>query len=73
MYLMHTICYLGSITCMIFGAYCVGKVHNMLPWCYDNVSKYTICCEHITHNSRFSLLLMSDNWFVQSVNPINQT
>ena len=27
--------YLSSI--MIFGAYCVGKVHNMLPWwCYDN-------------------------------------
>ena len=25
----YTICYLGSI--MIIGAYCVGKVHNMLP------------------------------------------
>ena len=25
---MYTICYLGSI--MIVGAYCVGKVHNML-------------------------------------------
>ena len=25
----YTICYLSSI--MIFGAYCVGKVHNMLP------------------------------------------
>ena len=26
---------LGSI--MIMGAYCVGKVHNMLPWYYyDN-------------------------------------
>ena len=24
---------------MIFGAYCVGKVHNMLPrWYYDNRS-----------------------------------
>ena len=24
---------------MIIGAYCVGKVHNMLPWYYfDNVS-----------------------------------
>ena len=24
---------------MIMGAYCVGKVHNMLPWwCYDNGS-----------------------------------
>ena len=30
-------CYLSSI--MIFGAYCVGKVHNMLPWWYyDNWS-----------------------------------
>ena len=29
--------YLGSI--MIIGAYCVGKVHNMLPWWYyDNGS-----------------------------------
>ena len=26
----HTICYLGSI--MILGAYCVSKVHYMLPW-----------------------------------------
>ena len=26
--LSHTICYLSSI---IFEAYCVGKVHNMLP------------------------------------------
>ena len=25
----YTICYVGSI--MIFGAYCVDKVHNMLP------------------------------------------
>ena len=25
----HTICYLGGI--MIMGAYCVGKVHNMVP------------------------------------------
>ena len=25
----YTICSLGSI--MIMGAYCVGKVHNMLP------------------------------------------
>ena len=34
----YTICYLGSI--MIMGAYCVGKVHNMLmPWLYfDNWS-----------------------------------
>ena len=21
---------------MIMGAYCVGEVHNMLPWKYDN-------------------------------------
>ena len=26
----YPICYLGSI--LIMGAYCVGKVHNMLPW-----------------------------------------
>ena len=30
-------CYLGSN--LIMGAYCVGKVHNMLPWWYyDNGS-----------------------------------
>ena len=29
MYVRSTICYLSSI--MIFGAYCVGKVDNMLP------------------------------------------
>ena len=29
MYVRYTICYLNSI--IIFGAYCVGKVHNMLP------------------------------------------
>ena len=35
MYVRSTICYLSSI--MIFGAYCVGKVDNMLPmWNYDN-------------------------------------
>ena len=26
---IHTICYFGSI--MILGAFCVGKVDNMLP------------------------------------------
>ena len=26
----YTICYLGSI--MVFGAYCVGKAHNIVPW-----------------------------------------
>ena len=26
----YTICYLGSIK--IIGAYCVGKVHDMLPF-----------------------------------------
>ena len=37
MFVMYTICYLGSI--MIIGAYCVGKVHNMLPRLhYDNGS-----------------------------------
>ena len=34
MKVMHTKCYLGSI--MILGAYCVGKVHNMLPWEYND-------------------------------------
>ena len=35
MQVRYIICYLGSI--MIMGAYCVGKVHNMLPWWYyDN-------------------------------------
>ena len=28
----YTICYLGRI--MLMGAYCVGKVHNMLPRYY---------------------------------------
>ena len=28
----HTICYLGGI--VIFGAYCVVKVHNMVPRYY---------------------------------------
>ena len=37
MLVSYTICYLGSIT--IMGAYCVGKVHNMLPLkYYDNWS-----------------------------------
>ena len=31
----YTICYLGSI--MIIGAYCVGKVHNMLPQRYYDI------------------------------------
>ena len=30
----YTICYLSSI--MIMGAYCVGKVHNMLPRLHDD-------------------------------------
>ena len=30
----YTICYLSSIR--IFGAYCVDKVHNMLPQKYYN-------------------------------------
>ena len=28
-------CYLGST--MIIGAYCVGKVHNMLPQEYNDI------------------------------------
>ena len=35
MLVRYTICYLSSM--MIMGAYCVGKVHNMLPRLhYDN-------------------------------------
>ena len=35
MLVRHTICYLGSI--LVMGAYCVGKVHNMIPQLYyDN-------------------------------------
>ena len=33
MQVRYTKCYLGSI--MIMGAYCVGKVHNMLPPLYS--------------------------------------
>ena len=37
MLVRYKICYLSSI--MISGAYCVGKVHNMLPRLhYDNGS-----------------------------------
>ena len=37
MYVGYTNCYLGSF--MIIGAYCVGRVHNMLHWkYYENVS-----------------------------------
>ena len=36
----YTICYLGSI--MINGAYCVGKVHNMLPLQYKD--NWSILC-----------------------------
>ena len=37
MLVRNTICYLSSI--MIMGAYCVDKVHNMLPRLhYDNGS-----------------------------------
>ena len=31
----YTICYLGVI--IIIGAYCVGKVHNMLPQKYYDI------------------------------------
>ena len=27
---------------MIFGAYCVGKVHNMLPRWYDDMGAYCV-------------------------------
>ena len=44
MWVRYTICYLGST--MIIGAYCVGKVHNMLPQkYYDNGS---ILCRYGT-------------------------
>ena len=35
MQVSYTICYLGGI--MIIGAYCVGKVHNMLPQEYCDI------------------------------------
>ena len=40
----YTICYLSSI--MILGAYCVGKVDNMLPqyYYYD----WRILCSEVT-------------------------
>ena len=37
---MYTICYLGGI--MTMGAYCVGKVHNMLPRQY--YGNWSIVC-----------------------------
>ena len=35
MWVSYTICYLISI--MIMGAYCEGKVHNMLRWLYYDI------------------------------------
>ena len=31
---------------MIFGAYCVGKAHNMLPWWYMIMGAY--CVSRVT-------------------------
>ena len=36
----YTICFIGSI--LVMGAYCVGYVHNMLPW-YNN-DNWSILC-----------------------------
>ena len=40
MYVRYTICSLGSIK--IMGAYCVGKLHNMLPWKYQDNRAYCV-------------------------------
>ena len=40
MKIRYTICYLSSF--LIMGAYCVGKVHNMLPRLYYD--KESILC-----------------------------
>ena len=40
MLLRYTICYLGSI--MIMGAYCVGKVHIMLPHSIMIIGAYCV-------------------------------
>ena len=37
MLVLYTICYIGSI---MKGAYCVGMVHNMLLWWYNDGSIY---------------------------------
>ena len=42
----YTICYLGSI--MIFRAYCLGKVDNMLPTCSIMIIK--AYCVFKSHN-----------------------
>ena len=36
----YTICYLGSI--MIIGAYCVGKVHTLLPRLYYEKGEHIV-------------------------------
>ena len=36
----YTIGYLGTV--MIMGAYCVGKVHNMLPWSFMIIGAYCV-------------------------------
>ena len=40
MYVRYTICYHSSI--LIFGAYCVGKVHNMLPSFFMIMGAYCV-------------------------------
>ena len=52
MKVMHTKCYFDSI--MILGAYCLGNVHNMLPWYYyDNGS---ILCRYGTQYATLVVL-----------------
>ena len=47
-----TICYLGSI--IIIGAYCVGKLYNMLPWQYYN--NWSILCRLSTQYATLVVL-----------------
>ena len=43
-FVRYTICYLGSN--MIMGAYCVGKVHIMLPQEYYEIGAYCVGKAH---------------------------
>ena len=54
MKLRYTICSLGSI--MIFGAYCVGKVHNMLPTCSKYYENNSILCFYVTQYATLVVL-----------------
>ena len=53
MYVRYTICYLGSI--IIFGAYCVDKVHNMLTSFFMIMGAY---CVGKVHNMVATLVVL---------------